>query len=1364
MSEHPEAPHGRDRPDDGHERPHGRVEELREDLQEAVEEVVEHVPKPVRWTVGKIAWVVGLSFLGLVVLVLVTALLYLANRTDWVAKELTLFVNQTLALRSDLAVNVRDIKGNPFTGVRLIEPRVRFRGGGPTLVAAPSMKLSYSLWGFVTGGARTIEIDLDRPVITVPSKPDGSLRLPRWRSSGSPGKPGRGLGFRVRIAHGAVDLPGEDRDVQGLALDASVGVGLGPTRVDVRRLSWRDGPWDSRLLRFSGDLVSGDSTRFTVRELRTPDLVLRGGGEWERGRPGRRLSVDVERVRWKWLAKVFDNDAFDVGGEGRMRIEAEGDRDWDGSFDLDATWDDLPLAGTGRFRWASGALRVDPLRVRSPAGQLAGSYHFAPHGWDVGGDVRHGDPSRWGPIHLENWPAGDLNGSFRFAMDKHGPTHSRLTAVLASSEIGGWKADSAHVWLDQPPDRPDTFTVDLVRGAGRASLRGVSLPDGWHGDWEVANYRLEEWPDGRASGLQGALTRGHGKVEGRDQGLFVSGALEGGAAEWLGTRFGAWRLPAIGGRLLPTPDLSLRARLADVTFLGVHFDSAASTVRLGDAEARFHGLRAVAGDTVVTAAGLGAWADSRWSVTLDTLTARSEQFAWVADPPARFSGDPKGTTFDRLVARDGAARLEVRGRWAAAGGSYDWSAIGQGLDLGRLGLPAEWGLSGRADARLDVNGPSGDPAWEFTGAASRPGAKGHVADSLRISLAGRPSRLDLRELEWRMGEGRVSASGLADGTARAWPDTLTADGVLRWIADAGTWSGRVVASRFPIAGVAGFVPEAGGWRGTLDGTLVFGGRPGAPDLDLRARGTPLGWKDEILDVVDVRARYRTGRLEVPELRVTRAGVVSTASGVMPLELALGRPPRAPDLPMHWTVDVPNGDLSVVPLFVPQIGAASGRFQMRATLAGTPVKPDLDGFVHVRGATLRLAAREEVLQDLYADLSFDESRVTLDTLGARQDRRGLVVAKGVVSLDGLRLKGYRFNLRMRDFTALESGLYNALFDGDFVVTDGPKVNGQTIPQVTGTVELQRGTVFYDFANVSESEQLAATTQPLFWTYRLQVHANSNLHWSPPAGDIEFSADLQVEQTADSLQIYGEMNALRGTYWFLSNRFDVTTADLTFDNVGGVNPVLDVVATTRILGSAPAYQGPLDNTQTAAEEPHEVTVTIQGRAAEPRISFSSSPSDWDEPTILRQLTLGRFDPNNPTTLSDPLDNYLTRSLNRQLSAEMARAFRGYLNEWSLEREHGGLLSGEGDVIFGVGTPITRDITLRYRQRVPGLGRTVPARDLTENPLERDVAAEYRINRFFYLTTELTQRRPLPGVSTSSVSGTTDFNVNLKARWEY
>jgi hypothetical protein len=1042
--------------------------------------------------------------------------------------------------------------------------------------------------------------------------------------------------------------------------------------------------------------------------------------------------------------------------------DARGDSTWQGTFTARATWNGLPAEGAGRFRYAALRWRLERLTARSPAGNLSnGTFDYTPNDWALEADVVRGDPARWDAINVPGWPSGDLAGRFRYAVDTR-RKDGLLTARLRGSGLAGWRVDSAAVRVRFAPDAPDSFVVDMTRRGGRARLAGETLAEGWRGTLAAENLPLEEWPDGRASGIRGTLATGFGTLEGRRDGLFVTGSWHGTDTEWLGARIRRWSLPAVEGRLLPTPDLALPARLGTLDFLGVRFDSSALALRLGDARVTIAGGRAWASDTLVEAAGEAAWDEAGWRLELERATARSRQFDWVAEGPVLLSGDPRGVRFDRLEARDGDAALAIGGRWAGPDGTYDWTMRGTRLDLGRLGLPPEWGLAGRADAGLRVTGRSGDPRWSFTGRVSRPAVQGHAGDSLALDLAGAPSRLELKNLLYRLDGGTLAASGEVSGTASPWPDTLTAEGIRAWLAGGAGWRGELRADALPLDGLGALAPAAAGVGGRLSGEARIGGRPERPEVDLAVSAVPLRWHAYAADGVTLRAGYRDERLTVGDLRLSRGDLVSTMSGNLPVRLTLGGDAELLERDMAWTASIPNGDLAVVPAFVPQIGDASGRFEMEARVGGTPRHPDLEGWVRVRGGMVRAAAREELVEGLDADFTLDEARVTLDSLSARQGPRGEVRGQGFVDLDGFRLHGYRFDLALRNFTASEAGLYAAEFDGDFVVTDGVRRAGQTLPMVAGEARLRRAAILIDFANQSESQQLAATTQPLFWTYQVRVLANDQLRWRPPDADIEFNADLSIEQTADSLLIYGEMSALRGTYYFLSNRFTVTRADLVFDNLNGVNPMVEAEATTRVT---PVAAVGLDLGEAAAV-PHTVTVTIQGRADAPGVTFASDPPDMDESGILRALTLGSvYDAGaGQVRLQDPLDSYLTKAINRTLSAELSRTFNNYLNDWQLEREQGGLLAGQGGLVVSVSTQPWRNVNVRYRQRLPGAGRERRSSDLAlDDPLERSVEAEYRLNRFFYVTSELTQRRVLGG-GTATVNATPDFNLNLKARWEY
>ena len=639
------------------EHPHGLVEEIREEIEHAVE----HVPKPVRWTVRKLILVAIAGLVTLVVLVVGTAVLYVVNRTEWVAKELTVFLNTTLAQRSDVSLEIADVRGNPFREVKLIRPRVRFReGDGPALLEAPVIHVRYSAWGFVSTRGRFVDILVEKPEIHLTRLPDGRMRLPTWKSAGPTPRKVRDFDVRLRLRDGKFLAPAPLGTTEALQLDALVSTGRA-TKVVVRDLSWKRGPYATTNLSLSGDVNAGDSVTFAVNKLKTPDLVLSAQGGWKKGETQKWIHADVSRVRWRWLSKAINSSTFDVDGEGAVVADARGYRTWDGRFTTRLVWDGLPARGASAFGWKDGRLTLPSLAVNTPGGNLRGSAAYSKLGWDVGGAVQGGDPSQWAALGIRDWPKGNLAGQFRYSVDSRRHTE-HLTAALGGSELSGWRADRAQVEVRFPASGPDSFTVQMFRAGGEVDLVGQASEGGWHGSYVATRFPLEEWPDGRASGIHGILSRGEGNVTGGGGKLHITGTLAGESTDWLGAHMARWRLEGVDGLLLPKPDLGARARLEDVTFLGVHFDSALTPFRLGDGTLVFDSLRAGAGDTTFTMAGRADWTQGGWRMRLDRAEAASAQFHWTSVPPVLLAGDKTGVDFERLEARDGPATLAMSGR------------------------------------------------------------------------------------------------------------------------------------------------------------------------------------------------------------------------------------------------------------------------------------------------------------------------------------------------------------------------------------------------------------------------------------------------------------------------------------------------------------------------------------------------------------------------------------------------------------------------------------------------------------------------------------------------------------------------------
>lgn len=1351
---------------------HGVVETIREEIHEVVEEiheVVEHVPQPVRWTVGKLVRIALLSLVALILVLAVSTAAYLANRTELVAHELTLVLNHTLRLNSDLEIEMRDIKGNPFTGFRVIEPRVRYRDGAGTVLEAPEMRVGYGALSLLRGGRGPLTLLVREPVVRLDLGPNGTLRFPKYTAP--PKKSGarpRALDFSLELRNATIRAPKPYYQVKGL--DLFVEGATGPqTRVDITRMRYRDGPWNSRLddLR-AGLRMDADSTRFSITRLRASDLSLTASGRWRNEDGVKQVHADIENVRWGWLAQVFDNRTFAVPGQGSASIDAAIGSRWDGAFRSKLNWDSLAVEGRGRFGWDGRELAIDSIAGTSLAGNFQGQVRWSKQGWEVGGHATDADPSHWQAIKLRDWPAGKLNGNFLYKTKTivKGRSEALLTAELVGSEWVGWRTDSALVRVDFPVVARDSFSVIGWRRGGQFTLHATVDPGSWEGPYTIDDLPLDEWPDGRASGLRGTLTHAEGRVLSKSGQLFVTGDVAGAGTDWSAAHFAEWELRGVNGRLLPKPDLVADAYARDGFFVGIHLDSASAPIRLGDQRIDFETLNARAGDTLVALTGGAAWSADRWRLAATRARLSSSQFDWTAEPPLVLSGDREGVLSDRVIANDGDSHLEARGRWAAPGGFYDFALDARQLDLARIGLPLELGFGGRADARLAVSGRSGHPRWSFEGRTSAPAFGGHRGDTLSVSLSGEPNILRLVDARFGLNGGTLRSDVSFELMRRAWPDSLTPTAVFRWLQEAGAWRGEVRAERFPVDRLGSLSRGAAGWTGRVDGTLALAGSPPDPDLELHASASQFGWRDYRAQRVEVGAHYDDGVLSIPDTRITMLDVVSTISGRMPLRLAVGRNPVLPDEAMSWKIEVPKGDLKLLPVLVPIFQTAHGRFDLDVAVAGTSKRPRVTGVGHVREGIIRPAGREEILESVYADLHFDESRVTLDSLTAKQGRSGRVHGRGGVELLGFGMKRYLFELSLRDFAAHQEGLYAMLFDGDFQVTDGPEVHGARLPQVTGDVKLKRGVIEFDFASQSEVQARMATTEPLYWTYRVHMEAESNLRWRPPDGDIEFNADLDLEQTPDSLLIYGEMHLVRGYYFFLSNRFTLNKADLTFDNQQGVDPLMGIEAQTRLKPSSRGvYGGRWDDGHLAT-----INAQIDGRASQPIIALTS-PEGLDQTEIIRELTYGRFrSEDGGESLAgfstDPLENYVTRQLTNQLSRDMSKYFNNAITQWTVEREQGALFgaSGQGDVYVGVSGDVNEHTSWTYRQRVPGFDRgTTTLESATQ--FEREAAVEYRINRFIYVTTELSQRRTSVVQSrTTDNRGIAEFNMNLKARWEY
>jgi autotransporter translocation and assembly factor TamB len=229
--------------------------------------------------------------------------------------------------------------------------------------------------------------------------------------------------------------------------------------------------------------------------------------------------------------------------------------------------------------------------------------------------------------------------------------------------------------------------------------------------------------------------------------------------------------------------------------------------------------------------------------------------------------------------------------------------------------------------------------------------------------------------------------------------------------------------------------------------------------------------------------------------------------------------------------------------------------------------------------------------------------------------------------------------------------------------------------------------------------------------------------------------------------GNVEALRGRYFFLENGFDLVTGTLAFDAANPLDPMIDATLTTEKVHTVPGSsdaQGPSNVRET-------ITLTVVGRATAPRVTLTSS-SGLSQAAIVEILTYGQVRGQGGRALVAAGSQWVAR----QLVSEVPE-IREVLGDFELGQrvsEGDATSASQSFTTVGVTRYFTRDLLVRYSQVVGDVSQTA-AVDY------QDLTAEYRLNRLLFLSGQVTRRR---GVLVITAQDQTIYNLEVRARHEY
>lgn len=1279
------------------------------------------------------------------------------ERSGRLSDQVIAFANRHLASASNLRFSARRLV-RTRDGVILQSPLLEVRDDGRwvPVLRAERADLRVNLWSLWRGRAQNYEVRLTSPVFQLVYGTDGKVVLPRLTASGKKRPPRDGV--RVFLDQASFEVLGRKT--------RTVWLRKGRLAADVLpegngyRIALSGGGGELPPLGLVVQDLQGEGWnaegRLDVRRLvaRTDAGLLDLRGAWERNQ----LAVDFKAENWPWefLGEILEQPALDVPG----RVDLEGR--------ISGTFERTLFATTARGQWrgesfvsrleghvAEEGLVLGRANVHWREASLDGRAEFERSGaWFLEGRLAGLDLSEvdrlWPGVQLPatrlGGPARIEGGAGKLLVTANG-LQGEVRGVPIAEVRGTWNIGAGRQALEargnlgegpvEVAARWDRRTLDLT-----ATGTHLSLP------YAAA---LDE----RARGLAGTMS-GSMKLSGPLASPHLTANVGVASASFGAARADSFHASA-EGVLGKARHVALRARAIGLASGPWRADSALAVGSYDQDRLSLPAITATHADTTLSLALRIERAPGGWRAEAFPARLLTPQWRLEAEAPLVLSSQDGVWHVERARLGGDLGHLEIAGSYRNQGG-VDLTLSGRALDLEILGAALRaGGVSGTLNLDAHLTGDGTRRRLEADLSSGGIVTSRARYDSLQagVVLEARGDRLEVERLRLATRGGTLEGSGGARLSGRSWP--LSPGAWLGALRQASEWRGDLRADRFDLSLLSGVWRGASGLTGVTTGHVSLGGQPSNPQGSTEGSIADFAYGGYRFDTARWRARFANGTLALEDLEVTQDSVRSTARGSIPLDLAWDTPrdQRVPDRPMDVRIAVPDGDLAVLPAFLPFVATAQGGLKADIHLTGTPRHPQASGAIQASQGQVRFTGREEIYHDVSADLALENEIVRIKSFRARQEEEGVLEGSGTATLGAGHVQTYDLKVTARRATAVASGEYAFQFNGDFQVGPGPRIGNAfiPIPSVKGTVNVLSGVLLYDFTDPANRVYFVGPRQAPTWVYDLEVHAPRQVYWRTPNANVEMSADLTTRQTMEGLEVWGTVKALRGDYYFLENKFRVEEGGtLTFDQIEPLNPTIDARATASITR-------PVRGSVVTRED---VTIELSGRVKRPTVRLTSS-SNLSETQIVRLLVSERFgiasasalgQENQALAVGTTGGQYLVRQLAREIP-EASDLLSG------LEVGTTVVESGQtGRVVpkLGFGYYLSRDVRVRYSQVVGGYGTTGQSVDI------RDLGAEYRINKIFFLTGEVVERRNgsllAPGTPQSEV----EYNVDLRARYEY
>lgn len=357
--------------------------------------------------------------------------------------------------------------------------------------------------------------------------------------------------------------------------------------------------------------------------------------------------------------------------------------------------------------------------------------------------------------------------------------------------------------------------------------------------------------------------------------------------------------------------------------------------------------------------------------------------------------------------------------------------------------------------------------------------------------------------------------------------------------------------------------------------------------------------------------------------------VLDASGVVPFDLALTDvSERATDQPMDVTVTADSMAAATALGYLSALQNVQGVVSADFHIAGTSRNPQPSGTVRLVDGAWTVQALGVRHTGVGGEILLRPDRtleVSLETT-----RSGTSRVTGTVTLDELSDPALDLIVAFDQFLAVERSDMVSTISGQFQLTGRYR-----LPVAEGTLRVDAGTLFVEeFERASSivdlsdpmlyadgfavdttvfvsQPVLAGLRNPFLDNLRVDIDMSvpRDMWLRSEVMDVEMGGDLLVryDRREGDLVLIGELQALRGSYVVLGRTFQVQGGTVQFIGQAGINPTLDIQASSRI--------------RRREQDPLQVQATVGGTLIQPIVTLSSEEAGLSQSDLVGYLVFGR-----------------------------------------------------------------------------------------------------------------------------------------------